>query len=350
MIKEFGYEYDAVLNEDIWKETKGIVTDEKLFDAICLRSGRDALKAVAREYEPCVTYLPALACDSMVHPFEQYGHTIRFYNLKSDYSIDLSNLVFDTENSLFLYMDYFGRPSINDDVLVRLRTNRNIVFIEDRTHSLIWERNSTFQPDYIMASLRKWIAIPDGGLLWGKISQPLNDDTSFSTTRLEAQCMRNNYLQHGDEALKKKFRKIFSSVSDIMDHDDPCAMSAYSYAIAKETKWDDIRSARKANAETLISILQTSPHITFIQNKTALSDLYVAFMVANRDEVQNRLSEMGIFNTIIWPLTVEQRIVSRVAKNVEDNMLAAPCDQRYTIDDMEYIGLEMVRIIEDVNR
>lgn len=31
-------------------------------------------------------------------------------------------------------------------------------------------------------------------------------------------------------------------------------------------------------------------------------------------------------------------------------MLAAPCDQRYTVEDMKKIGAEIVRIIEDVNQ
>ena len=66
MVKEYGYEYDAVLNEKIWSETEGRVTDKKLAGAHCLRSGRDALKVIAREYEPCVVMLPALACDTLL--------------------------------------------------------------------------------------------------------------------------------------------------------------------------------------------------------------------------------------------------------------------------------------------
>ena len=57
MVKEYGYEYDAALNRDIWRETEGKVTNQKLLGAHCLRSGRDALKAIAREYRPCVALL-----------------------------------------------------------------------------------------------------------------------------------------------------------------------------------------------------------------------------------------------------------------------------------------------------
>ena len=290
MVREYGYEYDAVLNEEVWRETKGNSTDEKLFGALSLRSGRDALKAVAREYEPCVALLPALACDSMVRPFEQYGHNVKYYRLNPDYSIDLNGLKVGDERVLFLYMDYFGLPATSDLTLENLRTTGNVVFIEDRTHNLIWERESSFQPDYVVASLRKWLPIPDGGLLWGEVSKPLSADASFSTARLKAQCMRHEFLNSGDERIKTEFRRIFSTVSDVMEHDEPTAMSAYSHALAKNTDWDILRVARKRNAEALISELKTSPFVSFIQRASGFSDLYVAFTTPNRDEVQRRLA------------------------------------------------------------
>ena len=350
MIKEYGYEYDAVLNEPVWEETKGKTTQNTIFGARCLRSGRDALKAIAREYSPRVVFLPALACDSMVFPFEMYGHTVQYYNMNKDYSINADSVMTNEKPAFFLYMDYFGLCAIRDEELEKLRSKENMIFIEDRTHNLIWKRTSSFQPDYIMASLRKWIPVPDGGLLWGKINKPLETDTSFSSTRLKAQCMRHKFFQSGNEALKTEYRKVFSEVSEIIDKDEPSAMSAYSYALAKNTDWESVRKVRKENAKTLIQILQASPNITLIQKDTGFSDLYVAFTVKKRDAVQKLLSQEGIFNTIIWPLSDRQKKVCRVSKFTEEHMLAAPCDQRYTAEDMKYIGKEIVRVTDDVNR
>lgn len=349
MIKEYGYEYDAALDERLWKETAGKVTSEKLFGAHCLRSGRDALKAIAREFSPRTILLPALACDSMVLPFALYGHKVRFYRLHSDYSVDLDRLEIGQEPTILLYMEYFGRPAISDTSIERLRAKGNITFIEDRTHNLIWNRTSSFKPDYMMASLRKWLPIPDGGLLWGNISKSLSDDTTFSSTRLKAQCMRHEFLSGGDEKIKTEYRRIFSGVSDIMGGDKPSAMSAYAYAKAVATNWKEQRQVRSKNAKMLIEMLSSSPFITFIQDEPGRSDLYVPFTVPNRDEVQRRLSSMGVFNTVIWPLSTQQKEACQVAKFTEENMLAAPCDQRYTPDDMKYIGEEIVRTVANVN-
>jgi hypothetical protein len=353
MIREYGYEYDATLNEELWKKTEGCVTYEKLWNAICLRSGRDTLKAIAREYEPTVVYIPALSCDSMVLPFEMYGHKVEYYRLNDDYTIDqvyLQKLFQDhTRTILFLYIDYFGITAINDSDLQSLKERYpNLIFIEDRTHNLIWDRMRKFASDYTMASLRKWVNIPDGGLLWTKHELKNNvfsEDTSFSATRLQAQCMRHEFFETGDQNLKSEYRKIFSSVSDIMDEDkEPSRMSAYSYEIAAKTDWNNVRSQRKSNAEKLISVLKQAD-VKFIQNKVGLSDLYVTFLVEYREQKQSKLSAMGIFNTIIWPLNDEQKEICNTAKRTEEYMLAAPCDQRYSIKDMEYIGSEIVKIV-----
>ena len=286
MVKEYGYEYDAALEEEIWKATGDRVTGEKLLGAHCLRSGRDALKAIAREFAPCLVLLPALACDSMVRPFRLYGHRVRFYKLHKDYSIDLDSLDTGTERTLFLYMDYFGRQAVSDEELRRLRERGNLVFLEDRTHTLLRKKTGAFQPDYSMASLRKWLPIPDGGLLWGPVSKPFGADTAFSSARLRAQCLRHAFLSCGEQRIKTQYRKIFSTVSALMDTDGPSAMSAYACALAKKTDWQQLRDTRRRNAEALLAALSASPHVSLIQDTPGRSDLYVPFTVPRRDEVQ----------------------------------------------------------------
>lgn len=43
---------------------------------ICLRSGRNALKGIAREFAYATVLLPALSCDSMTIPFELYHYDV----------------------------------------------------------------------------------------------------------------------------------------------------------------------------------------------------------------------------------------------------------------------------------
>lgn len=352
-IKEFGYEYDAILHDEIWKVTRGQVTTEKWRDAYCLRSGRDALKVVAREYPGATVLLPALACESMILPFEMYECKVIFYRYLNDYKIDIEYLrcIIPNQKTLLVYMDYFGNLSITDSELDKLHKEYgDLIFIEDRTHNLLEGNRREFKADYVIASLRKWVNIPDGGLLWSKMALSntfFSADTSFSERRLMAQCMRREYLSAGDESIKCEYRKIFSTVSEILDGDKlPSRMSKYSYELLRKTDWNKIKKQREHNASILCDTL-VSGKIDLIQNYVGYSDLYVAFYVPNRDCIQKKLSELGIFNTIIWPISKEQREVCCVAKETVDTMLAAPCDQRYTEEDMKYIGNEIVRIVNE---
>lgn len=344
MIREYGYEYDTVLDKELFEKTKGKVTHEKFMGALCLRSGRDALKVVAREFEPTVVLMPALACDSMIIPFEMYGHEVRYYKLREDYSIDLDSLYSLISNEgkeiLFLYMDYFGNKAICDDELFKLRLGYPyLIFVEDRTHNLLVESNYTFKPDFIVASLRKWIDIPDGGLLWTEREircDKFSEDLTFSETRLKAQCMRNEFLKCGDEEIKSQYRKIFSTVTDMIDEEIlPGLMSNYAYEKACKTDLKEVDTLRTRNAQILINELKG---FKFVQTVSGCGDVYVAVLIEKRNDIQKKLASIGVFCTIIWPLNDEQRNACDVARYTEEHMLTIYCDQRYSIDDMKYVA------------
>lgn len=357
-IREFGYEYDAKLNKALFDKTFHLNATKMFNGAYCLRSGRDALKAVAREYKDAVVLVPSLACSSMFLPFQMYGHKVVFYKLNQNLEIEKDSFyALLKENSkktvLFLYMDYFGIKSIQDSELKNVKESfKNIVFINDITHVfLTFNQSSCFKADYVVASIRKWANIPDGGLLW--CNKKLKDktfacDTSFAYKRLEAQQLRHSFLETGNLELKNEFRRIFSEVSNILDSSkNPSLMSKYSYELFKGMNFKEIFAQRKRNAEVLVEILKTSKKINILQKKLSLSYLYVPFMIKNRDLKQQELSRAGIFNTIIWPLSEMQMNTCNISKQIANEMLAAPCDQRYTADDMRYIGQEMVKIINE---
>lgn len=344
MVREYGYEYDAVLNKELYEKSKDKVTHEKLMGAMCLRSGRDALKVIAREFESSTVLISALACDSMILPFEMYGHEVKYYKLNKDYSINLESLYSLIPNEdktiLFLYMDYFGNKALGDAELEKLRVSHPyLIFIEDRTHNLLVRSQYVFKPDNTVASLRKWIDIPDGGLLWTDREpkeKEYSEDLTFSEVRLRAQCMRNAFLQSGDESIKNEYRKIFSTVTDMIDEEKlPGLMSQYAYERACHANLKEVYEERSRNAQILIDELKG---FTLVQDKVGLGDVYVAILISNRNVVQKKLASMGIFCTIIWPLNDEQRAACEVAKYTEEHILAVYCDQRHSIEDMKYIA------------
>ncbi len=356
MVKEYGYEYNATVDEKLLSLVGWSGTNEKWFGAYALRSGRDALKAVAREHASSTVYLPSLCCDSMITPFEAYGCKIVFYPLNTDLTVDffvlLNKLASIEGQKLLLFYDYFSIPMFCEEQLVELkRMFCDLVLIKDITHSLLQAKPSETCVDYTIASLRKWLAIPDGGLLWEnrKLRNTVFlEDATFAKRRLQAQCMRTEYFVSADEKMKGQYRQIFSNVSSLLDNQpEPIKMTAYSYELSIHVDWGAVQQRRAENASVLLDIFSKNKKITIINEKVAESALYLPILIKNRDGVQRNLSAKGIFNTIIWPLREEQALVCSTAKLVTECMLAVPCDQRYDREDMVYIGNEITRMVHE---
>ncbi len=356
MVKEYGYEYNALTDEQLLSRTGWSGTDETLWGAHCLRSGRDALKVVAREHPNTTVFLPSLCCDSMITPFEAYGCDVVFYPLTRDITVDFSALTEELQRcngqGLLLFYDYFGIPmfSPNQFALLKKRFG-DLILVKDITHTLLREKDSEPSVDYTIASLRKWTNIPDGGLLWtNRKLNPLllSEDHTFAEQRLCAQCLRTAYFETGDETVKTRYRKLFSHVSSLLDEDpSPIKMTEYSYQSAIRTDWSEIRSKRRENAEVLTEFFSGNENLQILNAGIMASDLYLPITVKNQDTVQKILSSKGIFNTVIWPLRETQTAACPTAKYITEHMLAVPCDQRYTKDDMSYIGTEIARIVNE---
>lgn len=59
----------------------------------------------------------------------------------------------------------------------------------------------------------------------------------------------------------------------------------------------------------------------------------------NRRELQQFLAQNGVYATIIWQCPDEfVNKLNMESKWIYDTILCVPCDQRYTVDDMVFIG------------
>ena len=68
-------------------------------------------------------------------------------------------------------------------------------------------------------------------------------------------------------------------------------------------------------------------------------------LVENRDEVQRKLAEAGVYAPVLWPICEDARKVCDVSAMISDCMLSIPVDQRYDWDDMEGIAHRIIEIV-----
>jgi len=341
-IPEYGSEFD-------WDSNNAYINDElkqSYFQgAKYFRSGRDSLKAIALKYKGKYRQLllPALCCPSMAASFEMNGYDTSYFKLNQDISADFEDLLSKIQkNTILLYMNYFGIPSLTDSHLIHIREQyQDIIIIEDRTHDIFIDRSKQFIPDYTICSIRKWLAIPDGGILYSRFKQtdfPRIKDAYFGDTRKDALLIKSEYIKSGDINLKTLYRNKLSTANGYLDiNKDVADISDESGKLLKNIDFEKISQRRCENIQVMSEMIKEISSMKSILTDTNQSALYYPILIENRDIIQQKLAVKNIYCPVIWPLPKMAEGVCELSDYIASHMLALPCDQRYNIDDIEHI-------------
>lgn len=351
LVREYGSEFD-------WDSNNYFINtnnQQSYFNNIDgYRSGRDVLKAIAFKYKENykLVMLPALCCESMVKPFEMYGYQIDFFKLNSDMSADFEDAKEKIkENTILVFMDYFGMVSFSDYALNYLKEKfGRILFVEDRTHDIFMKSRRNFIPDYTICSIRKWIAIPDGGLLLTRFNEKRvekENDAYFGELRTLALKEKSKYLLTGDIKLKTSYRGNLAEANNYLENAKNIAdISLESKKLLERIEFKKIISIRRENAQVLSEQIKKIKGVKSFLSDRELGGLYYPIIVKNRDGIQKALAEKKIYCPVIWPIPNNAQGLCKVADYIANHMLAIPCDQRYRKSDMRYISSNLEKIVE----
>ena len=368
-MREFGSEFDLDSNNDFI--VSGI--NQPFFEGVnFFRSGRDALKAIAVKYKGFNKriLLPALCCESMVNPFQENGYEVSYFKLNPDLSANTQDIFSKLQSAdVFLYMNYFGIQSLTDGILQLIRERFHAIVIEDTTHDILSPRCNEFIPDYIIGSIRKWVAIPDGGLLFSKDQFEVfvkEEDAFFSDIRTEALKNKSLYLKSGNLQLKELFRSQLVEANEYLSNDKSViGMSPRSAKIMERMDFKKIAKVRHENflvlaegLKDMVGIKQlglivskvTGNSIDNAPGKVSNTGpnstiLYYPIIVDSRDKLQKTLADSGIYCPVIWPLPKNAVSVCEVSDYISNHMLALPCDQRYGTSEIGQIIASLKKIV-----
>lgn len=349
---EYGSEFDFESNN---KYINNNGKCYKFLNASYFRSGRDALRSIAisnkNKYRRIL--IPALCCESMVEPFRRTGYEIIYFKLNQNITADYNDILDKLQdNTLILYINYFGINSLTNEKLMSIKQAfKNIKLIEDRTHDILVQRDDLDIADYTVASIRKWLAIPDGGILYTRDEEYKcikEQDVYFANTRISALVNKSKYLSYGNEELKKIFRSELNESNLYLEQENRVVdMNYHSRIILEQIDFEKIFEDRKYNVKILLKLLQEVKGIKNIYKHEEQSNLYYPILVENRDKLQSVLALNNIYCPVIWPLPKDARGVCNTSDYISDHMLAIPCDQRYEQIDMEHICRVLMSYMED---
>lgn len=324
-------------------------------------SGRSAIRAFARNVEVLTkkVLIPAFSCETVIVPFEKEGWEIAYYGVHTNLRPNKQNLAECIEHfqpSVVLIQSYFGFDTASGlEDIIALCQKKGILVLEDLTQCLFSNFKKT-EAQYYVSSLRKFIAIPEGGILLsqdecvgGEIREAVPDIVEAARAAFG---LKKKYMDLDVSILKEEFLDKYKKVKELISkYSDVYKMNVVSKDILYHVDGQELRKRRRDNYKLLYAELKSVSWLTciFENPKQTETPLYFPIYILcpdRRKEVQSYLSSENIFCPIIWPRYMKQNEIDDDSNYIYDHILCIPCDQRYGVEEMQRI-IQAIKKIEN---
>jgi len=321
-------------------------------DYVWMSTGRSATHLVLQTIEErnpnCqkVALLPPFTCHTVFEPFMSFGYEIRTLPLNPDLSInaeDIAKYQEQYEAGVVLVHRYFGfdtLPGFNK--VVQTLQRQGTVVIEDCTQCL-YSSFTISEADYIVASIRKWCGVPDGGFAICKEGvfspKPTQTDTKMVETKRIASELKYKYLYEG-EGDKPTFKAKYREAEALLDNQEAYySIGELSANIQAELDLEILKKKRRNNYKILLDgiLKDKGLKVIFDNLPNDVVPLYFPLLVDDREAVQSLLADNDIYAPVVWPKEDNCPPIGDISNSIYEKILCIPIDQRYDEDDMQRI-------------
>lgn len=334
-MKEFGSDFHSI---DTYTSGRAHLTDV-FRGATLLSDGRQCIVALIRQHGWKRIWMPEYFCYEVIETIRlQTGIEILYY---ADYPLaddkgSVKTLPFE-DGDVLLRMNYFG-----------VRDHRNeegipVPVIEDHTHDLLGHWALYSNADWCVASLRKTLPLPEGGMLWSPKGHRLSlelanteENQCLADKRWQAMQMKSDYLK-GTLSDKDGFRKLYVETEGWFDNAALSLIDKRSREFVDQLDINLWQGTKKRNWQLLRSLL--SDRIQVVQPEddscTMFSMVVLADSQEQRDIIRRRLIEHSVYPAILWQVPED---ASEKVQDFSHRMLSIHCDGRYNEDDIRQLA------------
>lgn len=294
--------------------------------ALALNCARNCLAYVIEAKNIKKIAIPKFLCGSVARTCRNNDVEVIYYSIGEDF------LPYDIElkGDIWLYLvNYYGQ--IN---------NRKIGEIKKKYNNLIVDNvEAFFQPPVknvdTIYTCRKFFGVPDGGFLY-------TDTLIKRTLEQDKSAERMTHLLGRFEDTASSFYNIYKDNERGFKTLPLKKMSMITENIMRSYDYDKIKKIREENYTYLHKKL--SKH-----NKLTLKIPQGAFMyplyISNGDRVRRELQKKNIYVPTLWPDVFNVCDEIDLEYDMAENILPLPCDQRYNMETMKYLVLEVERCL-----
>jgi hypothetical protein len=306
---------------------------------LLLANGRSCLHVLLQELKPRTLWLPSYLCGSILEAIPKRGVSVHYYEmgfgLKPESTDWLGKI---RKRDVVLAINYFGIG--RNDQLMRDAKSRGAWVVEDACQAL-WAQPDASVADFTIYSPRKFVGLPDGGILrintdkpvLKHLTKPVPASASWWMDAMDACVVRAEFDRgQGDRRWFELFQKA--------EANQPCGaveISSFSrFALENYFDWDAIANARGKNYRALATEL--ADVALYPKLPTHAVPLGFPIRSEHRDRIRERLFKEQIFPPIHWPIAgiVPARFTE--SHRLANEILTLPCDQRYDVSTMKRIA------------
>lgn len=314
--------------------------------------------------------LPAYMCDCVFLPFLHRGWELVFYSVDRELEAageEIFRLALEHDPGLIFIHPYYGADTCAGlrRQLAGLRRS-GVLVMEDVTQSYYLEEAGK-DADFVVGSLRKWYAVPDGGFVASNI--PLAEDVletgeEYARERLVPLVQKWEYLKEKEKEKERRtggaltagwlprkaeYLKRNRNLENALDcYQGVRRISRISAEILSRVDEEGARRRREENYHALYQHICGMKRLwAILPEKETHAPLYLPVYVKERDSLQRFLAGYGIYAPVLWPVGEENKdFLQGDGTYIFEHMLALPIDQRYDAGDMEQLA-EVLALYEE---
>lgn len=288
-------------------------------DGVKLNCGRNALSYIIKAKNIKKLWMPKFMCDSCDKVLSDNNVIVQYYSI----GIDFKPAIKEWDGWLYV-VNFYGQLSNN--YLASLGEN----IIVDNAQAYFQEPIPGVDTLY---TCRKFFGVADGAVLFtDKFIEVEEQDESFN---------RMNFLLGRYERSAGEFYQEYVDNNHFFKNEPVKRMSRLTENLLHGIDYETVKNRRRQNFCYLHEMFQSI-------NKLNLSVPDGAFMyplyIENGAEVRKQLQAKKIFIPILWPAVFNLCEENELEYDMAKNILPIPVDQRYGIEDMEYI-VEEIKIL-----
>lgn len=281
-------------------------------------------------------YLPAYCCSSLSDTLRSLGVKFSFYNV----GLDLNPLsdIQPKENESFLYVNYFG---VKGDVVAELEGVYGERLIVDNSQSFFSPPPELGAAIY---SARKFFGVPDGAYLYSDRFEPSRVKLEKAEYSAEHLIQR---VEYGPEEAYPRYRESEKKLRESGLRE----MSGFSRRLLAACNYREVAQKRLANFSTLhsglkaLNLLQNVSFDGILDGSSAIVPMVYPLLVKEGEAIRNQLIKNRVYVAKYWQDVVDNEMSSGIEKELVQNLIPLPIDQRYSTEHMLFI-IDVINKVE----